>query len=98
MSEKAHIFPYCVSNQKSVVLVDGKDSDCQIQCFPIYAILNASETSILDYLQLSTDGHELAILTTIPWEKVIFIVHIIMYIPKWQFYDCFVIVVIVACI
>lgn len=42
----------------------------EVQCFPIYSVLLASNRTTIDYLSLDVEGYEMKILNTIPWEKV----------------------------
>lgn len=41
-----------------------------MQCFPLYSILLALDNPIVDYFSLDVEGAEMAILRTIPWDKV----------------------------
>ena len=45
-------------------------STTQVQCFPLYSILLASNLTTIDYLSLDIEGFEIKILKTIPWQKV----------------------------
>ena len=47
----------------------GKD-EITVQCFPLYSLLLAINTTKIDYLSLDIEGDELYILKTIPFEKV----------------------------
>lgn len=49
-------------------LEDGKLVN--IQCFPLYSILLAQGRTSVDFFSLDVEGHELAVLKTIPWNKV----------------------------
>ena len=41
-----------------------------VQCFPIYSILTALNQTTVDYFSLDIEGDELAVLKTIPWDRV----------------------------
>ena len=41
-----------------------------MQCFPLYSLLLAINTTKIDFLSLDVEGDELYILKTIPFEKV----------------------------
>lgn len=65
----------CVSTTTKPISVPRK-STCKsgssnTQCFPLYSVLMATNGPRVDYLRLSTDGEELQVLKTIPWEKVL---------------------------
>ncbi len=50
----------------------------EVQCFPFYSVLLASNRTNVDYFSLDVEGFEIKILKTIPWEKVdikVFIIH-----------------------
>lgn len=40
-----------------------------VQCFPLYSILLASNRTTVDYFSLDIEGHEIRVLKTIPWKK-----------------------------
>ena len=42
----------------------------EIQCFPLYSVLLASNHTTIDYLSLDVEGSEMKILKTVPWNKV----------------------------
>ena len=42
----------------------------EIQCFPFYTLLMAAANVTVNYLSLDIEGAELAVLQTIPWDKV----------------------------
>lgn len=42
----------------------------QVQCFPLYSILQALGNPTIDLFSLDIEGAELPVLKTIPWEKV----------------------------
>jgi len=42
----------------------------EVQCFPFYSVLLASNHTTIDYLSLDVEGHEIKILQTIPWDRV----------------------------
>ncbi len=54
----------------------GKERELQharvinVQCFPLYSILLALNRTVVDYLSLDVEGAELAVLKTIPFDKV----------------------------
>ena len=64
----------CVSTTTKPISVPRKSTFMNIsthsQCFPLYSVLMATNGPRVDYLSLSTDGEELQVLKTIPWEKV----------------------------
>ena len=41
-----------------------------MSCLPLYSILMAFNNPTIDYFSLDVEGSELAILKTIPWDKV----------------------------
>jgi Methyltransferase FkbM domain len=41
-----------------------------VQSFPIYSILLALNRTTVDFFSLDVEGFELAVLKTIPWDKV----------------------------
>ena len=52
--------------------VEGQmnQSTIEVQCFPLYSILLASNFTTIDYLSLDIEGFEIKILKTIPWQRV----------------------------
>ncbi len=42
----------------------------EVQCFPFYSVLLASNRTTIDFLSLDVEGHEIKILKTIPWDRV----------------------------
>ena len=42
----------------------------RVLCLPLISILNAIGNPSIDYFSLDIEGAELAVLKTIPWEKV----------------------------
>ena len=42
----------------------------QVQCFPLFSILQAIGVDTIDYFSLDVEGPELEILKTIPWNKI----------------------------
>ena len=42
----------------------------KVVCLPLISILNAIGNPRIDYFSLDIEGAELAVLKTIPWEKV----------------------------
>ena len=42
----------------------------EVQCFPLYSVLLASNRTTIDYFSLDVEGFEIKILKTIPWDKV----------------------------
>ena len=45
-------------------------SSVSMQCFPFYSIIKALNRTRIDFFSLDIEGDELAILQTIPWDKV----------------------------
>lgn len=41
-----------------------------LQCFPLYSMLVASNRTSVDFLSLNAEGHEMKILKTIPFKNV----------------------------
>lgn len=41
-----------------------------MQCFPLYSMLLAVGNPTVDYMSLDIEGAELAVLRSIPWDKV----------------------------
>ena len=41
-----------------------------VQCFPLYSLILAMGRPKIDFLSLDIEGAELAVLNTIPWDKV----------------------------
>ena len=56
--------------------IHGKEEELKharvtrVQCFPLYSILLALNRTTVDYLSLDVEGAELAVLKTIPFDKV----------------------------
>ena len=42
----------------------------EVQCFPLYSLLLASNRTTVDYFSLDVEGHEMRIHETIPWKRV----------------------------
>jgi FkbM family methyltransferase len=42
----------------------------QVQCVPLYSILLAMNVTTVDLFSLDIEGHELAVLKTIPFDKI----------------------------
>ncbi|XP_064081537.1 protein Star-like isoform X2 [Macrobrachium nipponense] len=42
----------------------------EVQCFPLYSILLALNTTVIDFFHLDVAGDEIRVLKTIPWAKV----------------------------
>ena len=42
----------------------------EVQCFPFYSVLLASNRVNVDYFSLDIEGFEMQILKTIPWDQV----------------------------
>ncbi len=42
----------------------------QLQCFPIEAIVAAVDNPVVNLFVLDIEGYELAVLRSIPWDKV----------------------------
>jgi hypothetical protein len=49
----------------------GNSNIITLQCFPLYSILLAVGRTKVDFFSLDVEGHELKILKTIPWHKVV---------------------------
>lgn len=65
----------------------GPDS-VQVQCFPLFSILSALNRTQVDYFSLDIEGDELAVLKTIPWDRVdIKVYKSIIYILYWDKHD-----------
>ena len=45
-------------------------SKYKLQCYPLYHLLLALDNPRVDFLSLDIEGAELAVLKTIPWDKV----------------------------
>ena len=41
-----------------------------MECYPLYSLLLAMEQPRVDFLSLDIEGAELAVLRTVPWDKV----------------------------
>ena len=41
-----------------------------VECYPLYSLLLAMDQTRLDFLSLDIEGAELAVLRTVPWDKV----------------------------
>ena len=54
----------------SIISDGGKEEKEIIQCFPLYSILLAVNRTWVDFLSMDARGHELNVLSTIPWSKV----------------------------
>lgn len=51
--------------------IQGVDPDMvEVQCFPLYSILLAVGTTHVDFFSLDVEGHEIAVLKTVPFHKV----------------------------
>jgi len=46
------------------------EKSIQVQCFPLYSILMALGNPHVDYFSLDIEGAELAMLKTLPWDKI----------------------------
>ena len=50
---------------------DSKRSSEKLQCYPLYSLMLAiDQAENIDFLSLDIEGAELAVLKTIPWNKV----------------------------
>lgn len=70
----------------------GVSTNITVPCIPLYTMLKATNIQIVDYFSLDVEGLELAILKTVPYDKVIFKVLTVEYglIPgKQQALDAF---------
>ena len=41
-----------------------------VECYPLYSLLLAMDHTRVDFLSLDVEGAELAVLRTVPWDKV----------------------------
>ena len=41
-----------------------------VECYPLYSLLLATHLTRVDFLSLDIEGAELAVLRTVPWDKV----------------------------
>ncbi|KAK8384258.1 hypothetical protein O3P69_009189 [Scylla paramamosain] len=41
-----------------------------VEAFPLYAILQALNVTVIDFLSLDVEGFELKVLKTVPWDKI----------------------------
>ena len=41
-----------------------------VECYPLYSLLLAMDLNTVDFLSLDIEGAELAVLRTVPWDKV----------------------------
>ena len=46
------------------------DNSARIQCIPLYSLLLALGNPTVHYFSLDIEGAELAVLKTLPWDKV----------------------------
>merc|ERR1712107_642817 len=51
-------------------LVDDERKSRQMQCIPLYSLIKAAGNPIVNLLVLDVEGAELAVLKTLPWDKV----------------------------
>ena len=42
----------------------------EVQCFPLFSLLLASNLTTIDYFSLDVEGEELNVLKNIPWHNV----------------------------
>ena len=42
----------------------------RVECYPLYSLLLAMDQTRVDFLSLDIEGAELAVLRTVPWDKV----------------------------
>ena len=56
---------------------EKKDTFVNVTCLPLFSILMALDNPRIDYFSLDVEGSELAILKTIPFDKVNIMVNII---------------------
>ena len=49
---------------------DIKSQEIQVQCFPLYSVLQALKNPHVDYFSLDIEGAEMVVLETLPWSKV----------------------------
>ena len=53
-----------------VVDPGASEESVPVQCLPLYSLLLALGNPTVDYLSLDTEGGELEVLETLPWDKV----------------------------
>ena len=46
------------------------ERELQVQCFPLYSVLQALDNPNIDYFSLDIEGAEYVVLDTLPWDKV----------------------------
>ena len=56
--------------ENSVVPPASSYYSVPVQCLPLYSLLLALDNPTVDFLSLDTEGGELEILETLPWDKV----------------------------
>ena len=49
---------------------DNMRSSYQLRCYPLFSLLLALGNPRVDFLSLDIEGAELAVLRTVPWDKV----------------------------
>ena len=64
--------PLEVAQFKKIRSQDGFWNLVTAQCFPLYSILLAVNRTLIDYVSLDLEGHEIKVMQTIPWHKVDF--------------------------
>ena len=50
--------------------VNSRPNITEVQCFPLFSVLQALGGPRVDYMSLDVEGSELDILTTVTWDKV----------------------------
>ena len=59
-----------------------------VRCFPLYSLILAMGSPRVDFLSIDIEGAELAVLKTIPWEKVeieLVMLEVIIFLPSCSF-------------
>ena len=46
------------------------EREIQVQCFPLYSVLQALDNPAIDYFSLDIEGAEFMVLQTLPWNKI----------------------------
>ena len=59
-----------ISLQMRASIPDNKRSRYQLRCYPLFSLLLALGNPRVDFLSLDIEGAELAVLRTVPWDKV----------------------------
>ena len=70
--------------------ISTSNNGLQVQCFPLFSLLQAIGVNTIDFFSLDVEGSEMGILETIPWDKIRINVLTIEYLvrsPKWRFHN-----------